>query len=334
MRGDFSPGDRLPDRRTLVRAFNVSPVTVQAAMRRLQDQGFLAVGPRKKGTVVAPRPPHLYHYKLLFPYQPDTRGELWCAMRREAERMAGRTERNFSFFYGLGGHRDIQSYQELVDEVRAELIAGLIFASGAAEFGGTPVLDQPGIPRAALASRGELPGVPKLHIDYDSFFTKAIDCLLANGRRRLAVLFGSSPNDETSPVIQSWERAMAARGLRANPVWTQFADSWSPRAARQCLRLLLHLPKPDRPDGLILADDNFLDAAMAGIRDARASIANELMVVALANFPLATPAAGKAIRLGFDVRSVLEALVNRIDAQRAGKRTSELTRVKAHFEEE
>ena len=58
------------------------------------------------------------------------------------------------------------------------------------------------------------------------------------------------------------------------------------------------------------------------------------MVVALANFPLATPAAGKAIRLGFDVRSVLEALVNRIDAQRAGKRTSELTRVKAHFEEE
>lgn len=332
--GALKPGARLPDRQELTREFGTSLATVQLAVQQLVADGFLAVGARRCGTRVAARPPHLYHYKLLFPYSPDTRGEFWRVLRAEAGRMSRTTERQFSFFFGLGGHRDIGAYDELVAAVRTERVAGLIFASGAAEFQGTPVLDQPGIPRVAIAARHELPGMPKLLPDYDSFFARALDCLLARGRRRLAVLFGAAAHDDAaSYVTQAWQKALAARALVVRPEWLQFVHTWSPLAARHCVRLLLQPGRAERPDGLILADDNFLTAATRGVRDSGVAVPDALTVVTIANFPAGVPAAVPVIRVGFDVRHMLDTLAGWVDLLRAGKRPPRYAKIAACVED-
>lgn len=317
--GELRPGSRLPCRRTLSRMFDASPVTVQLAVTRLVDEGFATVGARKNGTLVAEKPPHLHHYKLLFPYDPTSRGEFWRVLREEARRMTEETDRDFSFFYGQGGHRDRESYDELVEDVRAERVAGLIFASGATEFKGTPILDQPGIPRVAIAAEYELPGIPKMHLDHASFFAKALDVLVAQGRRRIAALFGASSRDDDSLVEKDYAAAMAARGLQVNPVWTQFVEVFSPQSARHCVHLMLHADADRRPDGLILADDNFIPSATQGVLDAGVRAPRDLGVVALANFPVGIEAAVPVTRVGFDVKAILEMMADWIEMLRAGR---------------
>ncbi len=333
--GRLPPGTRLPNRAELARRYDASLVTMQAAVEYLIKEGFVAVGARMHGSFVADKPPHLHHYKLLFPYDPSFRGEFWRVLREEARQMSDDTDREFSFFYGLGGHRDIESYQELVEDVRAERVAGLIFASGAAEFKGTPILDQPGIPRVAIANDYELPGIPKLQVDYASFFGKALDSLLAHGRRRIAVLFGASQGDDaSSPILGDFASCMAQRGLAINPLWTQFAEVWSSMSARRALHLMLNSGQRERPDGLILADDNFIPSATQGIVDAGVRMPEDLSVVALANFPVGIEAAVPVNRIGFDAKAILATLAGLIDQLRDGDQAPGFHKARAIGEDE
>ncbi|OPZ31162.1 MAG: Catabolite control protein A [Lentisphaerae bacterium ADurb.BinA184] len=327
--GRLAPGQRLPRRDELSRRYGVRSDTVQAAVRSLVDEGFVVVGARRHGSFVAERPPHLHRYKLLFPYDPGHRGEFWRVLRQAALRMGREGGREFSFFYGFGGHRGIESYRKLVEDVRAERVAGLIFASGGAEFEGTPILDQPGIPRVAVAEAYELPGIPKLSVDYASFFAKALAALAAQGRRRIAVLFGAGANDTDSPLQRAYAAAMARHRLAVHPLWTQFADVWSPLSARRIAHVLLHDGQRLRPDGLIVADDSFLPAATQGIGDAGVRVPGELSVVALANFPAGVAATVPVTRIGFDVDAMLDTLAGWIDQLRDGGRPPEFRKVPA-----
>ncbi len=332
--GRLPPGTRLPNRGELAKRYDASLVTVQAAVEYLIKEGFVTVGARMHGSFVADKPPHLHHYKLLFPYDPAFRGEFWRVLRDQATAMGKGPDREFSFFYGLGGHRDIESYRELVEDVRAERVAGLIFASGALEFQGTPILDQPGIPRVAIASDYELPGISKLQVDHASFFAKALDTLLAQERRRISVLFGASANDSRSEVEKICLAAMAERGLAVIPRWLQFVDVWSPQSARRCLHLLLHEGQRERPDGLILADDNFVPSATLGLLETGLRIPQDLTVVALANFPAGIEAAVPVTRVGFDAKAILDTLATWVDRIRDGQSVPEFQQVPAIGEDE
>ena len=152
------------------------PRLLQDAVNQLVAEGFVEVGARKKGTRVAEHPAALSRYRLVFPFGPDDWGQFWHAL--EAAALQRRTPaREFLCFYGLGGHRDIAEYREVVDEVQTRRVAGLIFASSADELVGTPLLDQLGLPRVAIAGPGQLPGIPKVNLDLDSFLVQAIDFL-------------------------------------------------------------------------------------------------------------------------------------------------------------
>lgn len=334
IRGDLKPGDRMPDRQSLTESFGSSPVTVQAAMRRLAAEGFVEVGARKLGTFVTRRPPHLHHYKLLFPQQPDTRNEFWRVLRDQACDLGASSEDEFTFFYGMSGHRDIRSFEALVEDVEYGRIAGLIFASSAAEFRGTPILDHPGIPRVALAREDQLPGVPKLGIDLDSFCAQAVAHLRAAGRTRIAVLIGGRTTDDHCPVARAFEQAMAANGLTVGPAWIQFVPIWSRMGARQAVRLLLHGSQSARPDGLIVTDDNFLPSATQGVVDAGVAAPEKLAVVTVANFPASVEALTPVTRIGFDVRAVLEDLAATVDAVRTGEDVPAFRSVEAITEAE
>jgi len=329
IRGDLPPGSRLPGRQELTRIYDASLVSVQGAVRQLIEEGFVTVGARKQGTFVAERPPHLFHYKLIFPHGADLRSKFWRILHEEAERVGDGSDREISFFYGLDGHRAIGAYEDLVNQIHDERVAGLIFAGGATELLDTPLLLQPGLPRAAIAADYELPGIPKISADYGSFFARALDYLLDHGRKRIACLSPTS-----GPMLEDYHRAMASRGLESRPIWTQFADVWDPLAARRIVQLMLHSGQAERPDALIVGDDNFLESAALGVADSGTRAPDDFTVVSLVNFPSTVPAAVPVTRFGFDVHSMLHKLIEYIDMQRSNQPPPEYQQMPAISETE
>jgi LacI family transcriptional regulator len=305
--GAWTPGMRLPDRSVLAGELGACLATLQEAMTQLVDEGFLHVGARKHGTRVAAAPPHLSRYRLIFPFGPDDFGQFWHALEAAARERSTPSQALLPF-YGLSGHCDIAEYQAVVHEVLTQQVAGLILASSADELRGTPLLDAPGLPRVAIADREQLPGIPKVTLDLDSFLDQAIEELLALGRRRLAVLCAT----HATGVAERFQQLLAARGLPVRRTFVQYASRRVPCTARQVTELLFAPAQPERPDGLIIADDNLLTEASIGLRFAGVRVPEELHLVAATNFPNLPPAALPLIRIGFDIPALLDLLILRL----------------------
>ncbi len=319
--GELEAGMRLPNRELLKDSYGISMATLQVAINRLIAEGFLEVKARKLGTWVAVAPPHRHHYKLVFPGGADLRDGLWRALHDCAEEIDAdeSSDRTFSFFYGLDGRRNLEAYEEVVREVQADRVAGLIFASSADELKGTPLLEHPNLPRAALAERHQLPGVPKVNGDLGSFFGRALGCLLERGCRRPAVIATST---YLQPFIQA---AFASHGLAATPLRTHFVEAKSLAVANLANLLMSH--PSERPDGIILSATQLVP----GLLDALGE--TNLPIVAATNFPSDCPPPG-IIRLGFHVPTLLDQLMGHIDAQRAGKTPAQYAALPALFEDE
>jgi len=322
VRGRWAPGTQLPPRVELAADLGTCKATLQKAMSLLVAEGFIEIGARKTGTLVASHPPHLSRYRLIFPFGPDDWGQFWHALEAAARELT--TERReFAPFYGLSGHRSIEEFQTVVNEAHTRSVAGLIFASSADELQGTPLFDQPGIPRVAIAVEGQLPGIPKVFVDLEDFMMQSVKHLVARGRRRLALL--------SADGAALFERALAAHGLSARSVWEQFAGKYNPQAARHVVELLMHPGQSERPDGLIVADDNLLTAAGEGLLAVGVRVPEDVSVVALTNFPNLVPCAVPVTRIGFDIPALLDLLVERLEQVSRGETPPECTLVPAVF---
>ena len=98
--GTWKPGCRLPKRQVLIRELDASAAVVQEAVDQLVVEGFVEVGARRLGTRVAPHPPHLSRYRLVFPFGPRDWGQFWHALEAAAVQRTT-PERQFSCFYGF-----------------------------------------------------------------------------------------------------------------------------------------------------------------------------------------------------------------------------------------
>src|SRR5207244_2676807 len=123
------------------------------------------------------------------------------------------------------------------------------------------------------------------------------------------------------------------RGLECRPYWHhQLGGLYE--AARSVAHLLMSLAPEDRPDGLIISDDNLVEHAQAGLADAGVRIPDELDVVAHCNWPEPPASVLPVTRLGFDNIAVMRTCTRLIDEQRSGRPTPHNITVNPMFEEE
>jgi DNA-binding LacI/PurR family transcriptional regulator len=141
--------------------------------------------------------------------------------------------------------------------------------------------------------------------------------LESRGRKRVALLCISGLYD--SVVVRKFESIVASRQFFTRPIWTQYVDTSCPGGVRQTVELLMHRGQEDRPDAMIIVNDQTATAASEGLLNSGVRVPAEMEVVAHCNFPHVTPCAVPAKRIGFDVRKMLETCLGYIDLQRAGK---------------
>jgi DNA-binding transcriptional regulator YhcF (GntR family) len=334
--GEFSPGSQLPHRTELEEVFKVSKVTLQRVMNMLIEDGFIDAT-RNKGSFVVERPPHLSRYALAFQGTPKGSStynhhwaRFWMALVNEATCREREDAVSIPVFYGIDGHTDTSDYRKLALEVSEHRVAGVIFVAAHPQLPDLSLLRQTGVPGVTVQSPPQ-DGVPCVWIDYESFVIRALKHLRDRGHHRVAFICPANFAEHMPEFIQE---QTAAHGLETRPYWIQGVGLETPAVARNCVHLLMAQSQPERPDALIVTDDNLTEAATTGLLAAGIKVPSELEVVAHANFPWKTPCVVPARRLGYDVRPLLQACLESIDVQRSGQSAPQIINMTAQFEDE
>ncbi len=309
--GQYAPGMLLPTRDVLQARFGVSRHTVQGAMQTLIREGF-ATARRGDGSYVAERPPHLFHYGLVSAEQFSS-SRYAAAIQQAAERLAAAGPLSFSTYCYDRGHVQSAGYRQLLVDVQTRRLAGLIFVTPPYRLEGTPMLEQAGLPRVMTSAPEGYQQIPRIVPDLTAFRELAVNHLLSQERRRIAVIASHLQPQHLEADLDFFNRRCGSR-----PEWLQSCSCAQPWSARQAARLLASLPAAERPDGLIVADDHLLEAAAEGLAAAGLQIPHDLQVVAHANFPNLPPAGVPVVHLGFDCTELVRRCLQSLDAQRQG----------------
>ncbi len=332
--GHFPPGSRLPSQLEMAERFGVAGLTVQTALKELAREGFVEARSRS-GTFVVEQPPHLNNYGLVFiqdPHGPFARSE-WSHYHQALAQAAVHVEKTMGRrvlqFHGIDQHADSPGRQRLLKLVETHRLAGLIFANSPFLLEGSPILEAPGLPRVMLGKPTNYAQVRTVDFGGGQWLPKALDYLAALGRRRVATIeFRVTPLAEPTQLLAE----LAAREMVTQPRWRQFATTTLPEAARHAAELLMHDREP--PDALLVMDDNYVEAAQAGLAAAGVRVPDDVAVVGHANYPT-PPAKMLPIRLlGYDHCAILESCIGLIDNWRAGTAAPVDAFVPALWEEE
>jgi DNA-binding LacI/PurR family transcriptional regulator len=311
--GGFSPGERLPTRMEFERRFAASSVTIQRALDRLGEDGFIEARGRH-GTFVASRPPHLVRYGLVIPGEVPSPGpHFWSALSRTARDLFSDGERTMSVYAGTGDPSS-GDYQRLLGDVQARRLAGLIFVTNPYLLHQSPVVDQPGIPRVVIGNGGSSVVPSTVELLGERWFARALDHLAALDRRRVALL---AVPGRGARHLDWFIRAVASRGMTTDPCWQQAMVISSPEWAANLSQLMMRRPATGPvPDALVIADDNLVESAVLGLQAAGVRVPEDVAVVAHANFPWPTRSPLPVKRLGYDARAILARCVEDLDRQR------------------
>jgi len=332
--GTLRPGDRLPTRAEIERRFRASPTTVQKALQRLIDDGFVTAAGRR-GTFVSDRPLHLYRLALAFPSRPGEPGwvRFWTVLREAAQAYARQDGREVAEYTAVEPWAEGGDYPRLLADVSARRLAGVVFAADPWPLEGTPVLQAEWLPRAAFLNAPGRPGVAGVDLGAGGrlFFEKALDLLASRGRRRIGLITVPGISGDR---LDCFARGLAERGMVSHPWWVQTAHQSEPRWAAHLVLLMFRAAAGERPDGLIIADDNLVEHACAGLVQAGVRLPDELDVVTHCNFPAVSPSPLPTHRLGYDMRLAFSLCVDLLDRQRRGRKTPRLTTVAPVFESE
>ncbi len=315
LRGELPPGSRLPTRRVLEKSFSTMPPTIQKAVDLLVARGFVEVKGRR-GTFVVERLPSQRHYALAFSWSRwrDV-SQFYRGLADQAATMSN-AQRRISCFHGLGGHLDVEDSQQLHRLVRNQQVHGVIFCNSPFELGQSQLLTEPGLPRVAIESRPIPEGMSCVYPDLPAFWRQAVARLHADGRRRIAhLLLASSHWDNTRQGLLGLSDEF---GLSLPNAWIQCAHVDVSNSARHLVEMWMREAPASRPDAIVVHDDNLLLHATRGLIAAGVQVPEDVAVVAHANFPYPTPTATPVIRLGFDLRKLLDTCIERLDEQYRG----------------
>jgi hypothetical protein len=322
----------VPTRSEIEARFGVSTMTVQRAFERVVAEGFLTVA-GNSGTLVAAGAPHLHRFVLSFPGRvgDDRWVRFWDLLAAEARGWGAGGESRVEVAYAIDPAIGAAEVARLAEEVVDRRVAGIVFGSDPWTVIGTPLLDAPGIPRVAFSGMRGNTDVPGISLGGDGtlLYARALDHLVARGRKRIALI--TVPGLALPGQLATWRDLLSARGLAHDQGLVQVMEQKHAPWATNLALALFRGPAEQRPDALIVADDNLVDHACAGLIQLGLDVPGEVEVVAHANFPLAAPAILPVTRLGFDVPQAFALAMELLARQQRGEAVPPVTVVHPRF---
>lgn len=328
--GRYPPAARLPVQTELTARFGVGSSTVAQALAVLGREGFVT-SRRGAGCAVCEKPPHLHNIVVAVSerHAPNRHwSNYYVAVTRVASDLRAETGRPIRLMEELED-RTGESHRMLHQLVQTQCVAGIVFVNPPLRLAGTAILDAPGIPRVVASTKDSKAFNTRVALN-GRFIEKALDYLLAQGRRNIALLTSTAGWDhEHGAHIRN---VVALSGVCSPPHWQIPISIQTPQTAQSVVRLLMH--GRERPDALIVTDDNLVDEAVAGLVVEGVRVPDELEVVAHCNFPWPPTKALAIRRLGPDIGRMMRESIATIDCLRRGQAAPAVIECEAVWEAE
>jgi DNA-binding LacI/PurR family transcriptional regulator len=329
-RGKLKPGERLPVRTELESQLKASRMTVQKALDELIRDGFV-ISKGKLGTFVSEAPPCLNHYGLILPHSPTHPrwNGYYDALLLSLHELNEVLQSQIQIYYSVDMPKD-ESFLQLCQDVKARRLAGLMFAEGPIGLVDTELLRHPQIPMVASMSgnnkHDELENLVSSGFDFASGYDLACKMLKEQGAKRMGVIMLTKAReifDECIPEV------IKANGYDYNPVFCQTTPMEHRHEASYLVRLMMSLPKDQRPDGLFVSDDNLVPAVCRGLIEAGIRVGKDLHLATHRNYPSQALDMLPTHDVIYDVRQLLSISLKRLEAKRLGDPSMKPVKIKA-----
>lgn len=304
--GERGPGSKLPTYDELMEQFEVTRPTVARALAALRAQGLVTVQ-GTRGVYVSGEFPHHRRYLWITSEHP---GHLeWTTFMATFLDLIENNQTGLPGevvpLVGVDGRENNPAYQQLCEAIRDESAAGMFVMNSATTYV-LPILEEPNLPRAAIWA--PLPHSGLVRLAFDELIQRACKSLLQGGQR-LAVLSPHRAN------LEAAERCLLELGVAKENLATHLV---TPVGCESVTRLVMD--RKDRPDAVFVTDDNLLEPFLAGLAQCGLRAKRDVYVLGHCNWPRPIGGAAGIDHIGFDVREILAAGKECIEAQRAGEK--------------
>jgi DNA-binding LacI/PurR family transcriptional regulator len=310
--GNWHPGSRIPTYDELEKKFTVSRATLRQAVDVLQKDGFIYSAGRK-GSFVSEHLPFQYRYGLVALAHRHVESRFWQVLKQQAQRITDDdTPRQMHVYTQIGGPTGQAQTQQLLDDIRSHRLAGLIFLG----IGGLEDIKElrpwlGSMPMIAFTEQVPHPNMHRILLDHHAFATRGIEALMTLGCRRIAVFhFSEYVGHHDLPDL------ITRMGLQTRQSWHHAIAREFPQGARSVAHLLMEQPADQRPDGLIIGNDNMVEPVLGGLLDAGVTVGQDVHAVCHCNWPGPTVTLVPTVQLGYDMTQAMEQSMQLIDRTR------------------
>ena len=326
----LQPATRLATFNEMEQAFGVSRAVLREAVEELKRDGFIYSVDRQ-GLFVADRPPHLSRFGLVFPNNPSCPdwSRFFTALQQESITIQqGRGDITFRAYFDTARGPGCESHDKLLDDVEAHRLAGLLLMPGAHQLGQTEPFLSLDVPKVYICGAPQVGRVPSVATDDTQLCDRMANWLRDRGRQRVAVIamWGNSADQRAYLVEQ---------GVPHRPHWVQTVGRENVVDVRKIIALLMDYPADQRPDGLIILDDNVTEHAVGALIDCDLKIGQDIDVIAHCNWPFPVANMAPIQRVGYHAGHVLNLALRAIELARQNQPlATDFVKVPALFEAE
>jgi len=169
------------------------------------------------------------------------------------------------------------------------------------------------VPRVAITEAAVTVPMGVVTRKISDFPALAVQALARRGCQRAALTCFV----HDTPIQGKIPGLLAEAGIATKPCWLFPIEPVAGGIAlKHYVQLLLDRPASQRPDSIIVADDNLVESVVAGIRAAGLTPGREVVVVSLANAPAIPPVDADVHWIAIDNTAIFEACLDCLDATR------------------